>query len=101
MYVAFGENPKGLLPRRHTPEAPAILTGPAIYVTIDQPSRKVADMQLDTHQQLALSVPASAHADSVGFGLHPRLTESWRGFYFYTFFAGQPVALHAWAEAAP
>ena len=52
-------------------------------------------------QHHLLSTPASAHAESVRFGLHPRLTESWRGFYFYYFFAGQNVALHAWAEVAP
>ena len=43
---------------------------------------------------------ASAHAESARFGLHPRLTESWRGFYFYYPFAGQRVAFHAWAEVA-
>ena len=58
-------------------------------------------MSTDPVQHHLLSTPASAHAESVRIGLHPRLTESWRGFYFYYPFAGQNVALHAWAEVAP
>ncbi len=58
-------------------------------------------MRSDPVQQPLLSTAASAHAESVRFGLNPRPTESWRGFYFYYFFASQPVALHARAEVAP
>ncbi len=57
-------------------------------------------MSTDPMNHYSLSTLASAPAESVRFGLHPRLTESWRGFYFYYSFAGQHVALHAWAEVA-
>ena len=77
------------------------LTGPIFCATIAAPSKKVAAMQPNHLQHHLLSHPASARAESVRFGLLPRLTESWRGFYFYYFFAGQTDALHAWTEAAP
>ena len=60
----------------------------------------VSVMFTDSVQQQLSCLKASAPAESVRFGLHPRLTESWRGFYFYYPFAGQHVALHAWAEVA-